>query len=262
MWKSALCFVILATGFSATLHAAADRPNIVLIMADDLGYEGLSCNGSLDYKTPYLDKLAAEGVRFEHFHSQPICTPTRVKLMTGLSNKRNYIRFGRLARDQITFGHIFKEAGYKTCIAGKWQLATKSTHHNISALNSRSSGNTLADEPIKGSTHVIQTLVSNKTANRSITTLENSLRMCSVISSTTSSVGIRASRFLPITRWLSRIARSVPHRIPTTGIRSPEAQKITKGMQSISPIWSAMWIRRLRKSMEISNGLGFAKTHY
>jgi len=125
MWKSALCFVILATGFSATLHAAADRPNIVLIMADDLGYEGLSCNGSLDYKTPYLDKLAAEGVRFEHFHSQPICTPTRVKLMTGLSNKRNYIRFGRLARDQITFGHIFKEAGYKTCIAGKWQLGNE-----------------------------------------------------------------------------------------------------------------------------------------
>lgn len=104
---------------------AANRPNVVLIMADDMGFEALSSNGSLDYRTPNLDRLAAEGLRFEHFYAQPICTPTRVKLMTGLSNRRNYVRFGKLARDQRTFGHFFQEAGYKTCIAGKWQLGSE-----------------------------------------------------------------------------------------------------------------------------------------
>ncbi len=109
----------------------ANKINIIVIMADDLGYEGLSSNGSLDYKTPYLDKMAAEGFRFEHFYAQPLCTPTRVKLMTGMSNRRNYVKFGLLARDQKTFGNIFQDAGYKTCIAGKWQLGSDkdSPHH-------------------------------------------------------------------------------------------------------------------------------------
>lgn len=102
--------------------AAQDRPNIVLIMADDMGYECVSANGSLDYQTPVIDSIAAQGVRFEHFYSQPICTPSRVKLMTGQSNKRNYVKFGKLDRSQVTFAQILKEAGYRTCIAGKWQL--------------------------------------------------------------------------------------------------------------------------------------------
>lgn len=101
------------------------RPNIVLIMADDMGYECLSANGSLDYRTPNLDRLAAEGLRFTHCYAQPICTPSRVKLMTGKSNKRNYVRFGRLARDQVTFAQLLQGAGYRTCIAGKWQLGNE-----------------------------------------------------------------------------------------------------------------------------------------
>ena len=101
---------------------AADRPNIVLIMADDMGYECLQANGSLDHTTPNIDALAAAGLRFEHCYAQPICTPSRVKLMTGKSNKRNYVRFGKLNRKQTTFAHLLKNAGYKTCIAGKWQL--------------------------------------------------------------------------------------------------------------------------------------------
>ena len=98
------------------------RPNIVLIMSDDLGYEVIGSNGGTSYKTPVLDDMAATGARFENAHVQPLCTPTRVQLMTGKYNFRNYIGFGLMAPDEKTFGHIFSDAGYKTCISGKWQL--------------------------------------------------------------------------------------------------------------------------------------------
>lgn len=101
---------------------AASKPNIILIMADDLGYECIGANGCEEYKTPVLDKLAAEGVRFDQCFSNPLCTPSRVKIMTGLYGRRNYVRFGRLERSQRTFAHQLKEAGYVTAIAGKWQL--------------------------------------------------------------------------------------------------------------------------------------------
>ncbi len=98
------------------------KPNIILIMADDMGYECLGCYGSAAYSTPNLDQMAAEGVRFEHCYSQPLCTPSRVKIMTGKYNYRNYIAFGYLDRNERTFGNMMKDAGYKTCLAGKWQL--------------------------------------------------------------------------------------------------------------------------------------------
>ena len=98
------------------------RPNIVLIMADDFGYECVEANGGTSYKTPVLNQMASEGVRFEHCYSQPICTPSRVKLMTGQYNVRNYAEFGLLETSQVTFGNLFKGAGYETCIVGKWQL--------------------------------------------------------------------------------------------------------------------------------------------
>lgn len=116
-----LLWACLLLALHATIAAAA-RPNVVLIMADDFGYECLGSSGSLDYNTPALDQLAATGVRFAQFHAQPLCTPTRVKLMTGQSNRRNYQRFGLLPRGQTTFAHLFQQAGYRTCIAGKWQL--------------------------------------------------------------------------------------------------------------------------------------------
>ena len=101
---------------------ANDQPNIILIMADDMGYEALSSNGSESCKSPNLDMLAAKGVRFTNCFSNPICTPSRVKLMTGQYNVRNYVKFGWLDREQTTFAHQLKAAGYATAIAGKWQL--------------------------------------------------------------------------------------------------------------------------------------------
>ena len=100
----------------------AERPNVLLIMADDLGYEGLGANGGTSYRTPHLDALAGTGMRFEHCYSMPVCSPSRVKLMTGRYNFRNYLGWGILDPKERTFGHVLREAGYATCVSGKWQL--------------------------------------------------------------------------------------------------------------------------------------------
>lgn len=108
--------------FLAAACTERSPPNIVLIMADDLGYEGLSVNGGLSYDTPHLDSLAAGGMRFMRAFSTPLCTPSRVQLMTGKYNFRNYIGFGLLDPSELTFAHLLREAGYVTGVAGKWQL--------------------------------------------------------------------------------------------------------------------------------------------
>ncbi|MCY4601094.1 MAG: sulfatase-like hydrolase/transferase [Acidobacteria bacterium] len=107
--------------------------NVVLIMADDLGYEAIAANGGTSYKTPNLDKMAREGMRFTHAYSQPSCTPSRVKLMTGKYNWRNYRRFGHIEQGERTFAHLMKTAGYATAMTGKWQLwggPTTPTHQS------------------------------------------------------------------------------------------------------------------------------------
>lgn len=115
----ALCLIACLPAIPAS---AERRPNVILIMADDLGYETITANGGESYPTPNLDRLAATGARFENCHVQPLCTPTRVALMTGMSNARNYTRFGHMDPGQTTFANLFKSAGYATCITGKWQL--------------------------------------------------------------------------------------------------------------------------------------------
>ena len=87
-----------------------------------MGYECLGAYGSNSYHTPNLDRMANEGVKFEHCYSQPLCTPSRVKIMTGRHNFRNYQAFGYLDPKEKTFGNLLKDAGYATCVAGKWQL--------------------------------------------------------------------------------------------------------------------------------------------
>ncbi|SVA19869.1 uncharacterized protein METZ01_LOCUS72723 [marine metagenome] len=98
------------------------QPNIVLIMSDDLGYEVIGANGGSSYKTPSIDSMAQQGMRFENAHVMPLCTPTRLSMMTGKYNFRNYLGFGLIRPDEVTFGHLLTDAGYNTCISGKWQL--------------------------------------------------------------------------------------------------------------------------------------------
>ncbi len=119
-----ICFIIGVYGCNPIKgkQVVKQKPNIILIMADDLGVETLGVYGSDSYKTPHLDKLAKEGMRFENCYSTPLCTPSRVQIMTGKYNFRNYTGFGLLNPSESTFGNYMQDAGYKTCIAGKWQL--------------------------------------------------------------------------------------------------------------------------------------------
>jgi arylsulfatase A len=117
--------IFIFTGSSLMEQRSGSRgkkPNIILIMADDLGQEAMGCYGAAEYETPLLDSLAAGGLRFTQCHAQPICTPTRVQIMTGLYNNRNYQGFEYLDPGQVTFAQLVKKAGYVTCISGKWQL--------------------------------------------------------------------------------------------------------------------------------------------
>ena len=113
---------ILLALFLTLPLAAADKLNVVLIMADDVGYECFGFSGSKQYKTPHLDRLADSGVRFSNAFSTPLCTPSRVALMTGRNSIRNYVDFGALDPGETTFVEMFRKAGYATAISGKWQL--------------------------------------------------------------------------------------------------------------------------------------------
>jgi arylsulfatase A len=109
---------------------AAEKPNVILIMADDLGYGDLSCYGATTFKTPHLDKLAAEGQRFtQGYCSASTCTPTRYSLFTGEYAFRKEGTGiappnGHLTIDPDTFTlpDLMKKAGYQTAVIGKWHL--------------------------------------------------------------------------------------------------------------------------------------------
>ena len=105
-------------------QAKAQPLNIILILSDDVGAETIGAYGGESYQTPSLDRLARDGVRFDHGHAQPLCTPSRVKIMTGKYNFRNYTHFGFLDPAEKTFAHLLRDAGYRAAIAGKWQLYT------------------------------------------------------------------------------------------------------------------------------------------
>ena len=149
------CLVVLlgATGMAA----APMRPNLVVIMADDMGYGDASCYGNTAYRTPHLDRLAAEGLKFTDFHSSgSVCSPTRAGLLTGRYQQRAGVpgvinadpkvnRHHGLATREVTFAEVLREAGYATAVFGKWHLGYhrkfNPIHHGFDRFRGYVSGN-------------------------------------------------------------------------------------------------------------------------
>ena len=125
-----LCMVL--SSCTQSKEKSENKPNIVLIMADDLGYGELSCYGSAKIKTPNIDKLAARGIKFLDFHANgPVCSPTRAALMTGKYQQRTGVegvitaanhRDVGLNLEETTLAEVLKKQGYTCGMFGKWHL--------------------------------------------------------------------------------------------------------------------------------------------
>ena len=125
-------YTFLAFIFSAVLLAAEQRPNIVIIYADDLGYGDIGCyNEDSRIPTPHIDKVAVEGIRFTDAHSpDSVCTPSRYGILTGRYSWRGKLKTGVLFNweppliesGRMTLASLLKENGYRTAISGKWHL--------------------------------------------------------------------------------------------------------------------------------------------
>ncbi|HEV2392211.1 MAG TPA: arylsulfatase [Verrucomicrobiae bacterium] len=119
------------TNFFSIRPPAPRRPNIILILADDLGYGDLGCYGQTKIKTPNIDKLGAEGARFTDFYAgSTVCAPSRCALMTGFHTGHAVIRGNAtvpLPPDAITVAQLLKGAGYHTGLIGKWGLGNENT---------------------------------------------------------------------------------------------------------------------------------------
>ena len=132
-----IAFVLLsvsAVKVDATeIDPAASKPNILVVLCDDLGYGDLECYGHPHIKTPELNKLASEGIRFTNFYSAaPVCSPARVGLLTGRSPNRagvyDFIPGGRpiyMRSSEVTIPQLLKKQGYATCMSGKWHCNGK-----------------------------------------------------------------------------------------------------------------------------------------
>ena len=121
-----LMLLTACAGPAAGRGNGADKPNLIFIMADDLGYGDLGCFGQERIKTPNLDRIAAEGMKLTDFYAgSTVCAPSRCVLMTGLHTGRCYIRGNgkiNLRPEDVTVAEVLKKAGYATGLAGKWGL--------------------------------------------------------------------------------------------------------------------------------------------
>jgi arylsulfatase A-like enzyme len=130
----AVLLALLAVSLSAPSAWAADRPNVVIFLADDQGWGDLSAHGNTNLHTPHVDSLVRDGVLCERFYVCPVCSPTRAEFLTGRYHARGGV-WGvstggeRLNLDQRTIGDVFKAAGYATAVFGKWHNGSQYPYH-------------------------------------------------------------------------------------------------------------------------------------
>ena len=130
-----LLFLLALSSTGVSGRQASRRPNIIFILADDLGYGDLGCYGQQLTRTPRLDQMAAEGMRFSDFYAGcPVCAPSRATLLTGYHTGHSYIRTNTspppdlpLRKEDITIAEVLKDAGYATGVVGKWGLGSISS---------------------------------------------------------------------------------------------------------------------------------------
>ena len=108
---------------------AARKPNILIIFTDDEGYADLGCFGNTKNKTPRMDQLAKEGLRFTSFYAQAVCGPSRAALLTGRYPFRN--GGWTLHTNEVTFAKVLKDAGYQTACVGKWDVSGRKPIINL-----------------------------------------------------------------------------------------------------------------------------------
>lgn len=131
-WRSFSCRLVLLLVACSYASAAEHSPNFVVIFTDDQGYQDVGCFGSPDIRTPRLDAMANEGMKFTSFYAQPICGPSRAALMTGCYPMRVAERGHTkqvhpiLHQDEIMIAEVLKTKGYATACFGKWDLAKHS----------------------------------------------------------------------------------------------------------------------------------------
>ena len=139
------CYAFLLVGCVRAIadEAASPGPNIIFFLADDLGYAEVGCYGQKKIRTPNVDRLAAEGMRFtQQYSGNPVCAPSRCSLLTGKHNGHAYIRSNKemggwglderegqlpLPAGTVTLGSLLQERGYETCAIGKWGLGGPGT---------------------------------------------------------------------------------------------------------------------------------------
>ncbi|HRP05539.1 MAG TPA: sulfatase-like hydrolase/transferase, partial [Opitutaceae bacterium] len=117
---------VLMSVIACAQVTAADRPNIILILTDDLGYGDLSCFGQERFRTPALDRMSAEGARLtNHYAAAPVCAPSRASLLLGVHQGHANVRdnqFDKALEDNHTLATVLRRAGYSTAAIGKWGL--------------------------------------------------------------------------------------------------------------------------------------------